>query len=507
MGEPFIHISQVAAPLPDALILHTRLLAIPYTAVRDQSGGSTGNTRRMRVFASANRSQLLIISACVALTAIVSWHFVKDQTLLYDFFAFYCGGSVYASGADPYTVEPLRSCENALLRTPQAILVVPAPLPEYDLAAFSLIARIPFPIARILWEILLALAFGVSVFYLVRLTRLDTPLVFATLFFSEAIPSLFLGQLVPIAAAALIVAMYCASRKRFACAALFTASTLIEPHLGLGACASLFLWVPRARLALLACLGAPFIASFVGHLPLSISYLRDILPIHILSEANREDQLSLTHLFILLGAALHAAVALGQASYILLLGISIACARALARRTGEPAFLIGIPPAFAVIGGPFVHIHHVAVAIPAALLLFTRIPRAQRIIGPAIMLLAIPWDAYLLLFHLMPIVMIFTMALAARLLRVSLLRQACTALLVACVISAAVAAYVRPATANMKFAYASPNAPAELIWQEHVRIQHSSNEILFLLLALPTWTGLLTTALYTISAAKDETLP
>lgn len=411
---------------------------------------------------------------------------------------------MYASGADPYTIEPLRSCQNALLRTPHASLVVPTPLPAYDLAAFSLIAKLPFPIARVLWESLLAIAFGASVFFLARLTRLDTPIVFATLFFSEAITSLFLGQLIPIAIAALAVAMYCASRRHFACAAFFTTSSLIEPHLGLGACISLFLCAPRARPGLVACLSALFIISFMEHASFNIYYVRDILPIHLLSEATREDQLSLTHLLTLLGTKPQTAVALGQTSYLLLLGMSIACARIIAERTEEPAFLIAIPPAFAVTGGPFVHIHHIAVAIPAALLLFARIPRAQRIIGPALMLLAFPWDAYLLLFSLIPIVVIFAMPLSARFLRASLLGQTCTASVLVCVMCVAVAAYSRPMSAMLQPAYISANAPAELIWSRHVQTQNTGNEILFFLLALPTWTGLLIPVVYCIGAATDK---
>jgi hypothetical protein len=456
----------------------------------------------MRVIASAPRCQLLIFSACVALTAITSWNFVKNPRFLFDFFAFYCGGSVYASGADPYTVEPLRSCQH-VLRLSQDTFVLPAPLPGYDLAFFSLIAKLPFPIARVLWETLLAFAFGASVLLLVRLTNLDMPIVFATLFFSEAVPSLFLGQLIPLAAAALAAAMYCLSRERYAYAALFTTLSLIEPHLGLGACVSLFLCAPRARSALLACLGVLGIISFPGR-ALAVSYIHDILPVHILSETAHEEQLSLTHVVTLLGAQPHTALALGQASYILLLGIGVVCARALAIRTGERAFLIAIPPVFAVIGGPFVHIHHVAVAVPAALLLFARIPRTRPLIGLALMLLAFPCGAYRLLFPLLPVLMIFAMLLADRLFRASLRGQACIAILAACIISAAVIEYVQPMIPKRQFPFVPVHAPAELIWQQYIHEYLTSNETLFFILALPTWAGLFATAFSAIGTATEK---
>ncbi len=62
-----------------------------------------------------------------------------------DLRAFYAGGQVINQFGDPFTVQPLLQNEQLLAASPsEQNFVAPVPLPPYDLALFSLLARLPF---------------------------------------------------------------------------------------------------------------------------------------------------------------------------------------------------------------------------------------------------------------------------------------------------------------------------------------------------------------------------
>jgi hypothetical protein len=73
----------------------------------------------------------------------------------------------------------------------------------------------------------------------------------------------------------------------------------------------------------------------------------------------------------------------------------VAVARALAKRYADAAFLVLLPPAFAVILGAFVHLAQMAVAVPALGLLVghIRLPVMRRVAYTALVALAIPWGS------------------------------------------------------------------------------------------------------------------
>jgi hypothetical protein len=97
-----------------------------------------------------------------------------------------------------------------------------------------------------------------------------------------------------------------------------------------------------------------------------------------LSEVSNEEQYSLTYLAHLAGLGEHAASLLGTLSYVVMLAAGIVAGRLAAARTGAPALLLLVPPAFAVFGGPFIHVQQLAIAIPAALVLSSgRLPGAR----------------------------------------------------------------------------------------------------------------------------------
>ena len=417
-----------------------------------------------------------------------------NRAFLTDFRAFYCAGWVRLSGNDPYRVEPLRRCEARALgigQPPARGVVVPAPLPGFDLALFSLFARLPFATAAVLWEVLAVVAIGFSVVALGRLTGLEPEVPLAALLLSEGVASLFFGQLVPLSLAALIAAMLFASRDRPALAALCTTLAFVEPHIGIGAWLSLLFFAPRSRGALLvgaALLGGISVACNGVHGELE--YVRAVVPAHVLSEIHNDDQYSFTYLASLLGAGDRAAAFLGSLSYVALLALGLVCARILAQHTREPALLIALPTALLLVGGPFVHVHQIAAALPAALLLYVRLPQSRFAFGAAAFLLAIPWIHIFLLLQFWLVLIGVVFVLSARLLGSDLLKQLCLAAVIFGSLVLANVLFTAPAVPPPGGG-AAGNALAETVWRSYIDARHTSNRALFFALKLPTWLGLL----------------
>lgn len=69
----------------------------------------------------------------------------------------------------------------------------------------------------------------------------------------------------------------------------------------------------------------------------------------------------------------------------------IALARIASLKFEQPAFIVLVPAAFAVIGGPFIHLTQIAAVIPAVLLLYSVCRRYRQILLSALVLLALPW--------------------------------------------------------------------------------------------------------------------
>ena len=91
-----------------------------------------------------------------------------------DFRAFYCGGAALARGANPYRVEPLRSCERETLAQSGLHMderhVLPAPFPPYALLAFAAFSVLPFRTATEIWLALDLLALAACVACVARLS-------------------------------------------------------------------------------------------------------------------------------------------------------------------------------------------------------------------------------------------------------------------------------------------------------------------------------------------------
>ncbi len=315
---------------------------------------------------------------------------------LYDFQDFYCAGEAVGLHADPYRYEPLHSCEHrvnqsdAYRRDPNRI--VPAPIPPYDLPAFELAARIGFPAARSIDAIAIVLGLAVAIG---GLAAIGIPLELALL--ALVLPAGYLlldaGQIVPFALVALVFCGVALAQGRDALAGALAALTLIEPHLGLPVWISVILLVPRSRAAavvtgvLMALAGVLVVGP-----PGAIEYLRRVLPAQAAAEAGYAYQYSLTYLLVTAGLPRGAALAAGQLSYAALLAVGIWLGSRLATVLQRRELVAYLPAACSVVGGAYVHMVDLAIAVPAALVLATYSRAASRTIATlALCLLAVPW--------------------------------------------------------------------------------------------------------------------
>jgi hypothetical protein len=314
----------------------------------------------------------------------------------YDFQAFYCAGASLRLHADPYRTEPLEACEHRQTDGTYAALppgvVVPAPVPPYDLAVFAMFSLVPFAPAKSLWGALLAIATLCALAGTVKVTRAPAGVVFIAFTASLILCSFAFGQLFAIYAAACAGAALFAQRGAWTLAGLAAAATMIEPHLGLPVCACVAithrkaLWSVVGSFAVLAAL-----SLLVSGLPQTLEYVTTVLPLHALSELTSDAQLSLTAVLHAFGAPDTIALRLGTISYVAAAAAGVQLGRILAVRLRDDAFVVFTPAAFVLIGGTYIHATEMFAAIPLTLLLLMRVPRYRVPLCVALVLLSVPW--------------------------------------------------------------------------------------------------------------------
>jgi hypothetical protein len=423
-----------------------------------------------------------------------------------DFHAFYCAGAAVADRADPYRTEPLRTCENAsrgFAPGHGVQFAIPAPLPGYALAPFVLLSRFPYLVAASLWTAILLASLALTVAALRFLCDLRVETILAALLLQGAY-AIYLGQIVPIVCAATVLAAFFLTRGRDRAAALAAAVAMLEPHLGLPVCLALFIARPGSRAVLLAC-GATFlIASFALLGPdMNIEYVRDVLPAHALSELSNQDQYSLSYVSYLAGLGARTASGLGTFSYVAMLAAGILAGRAAAARTGLTALLVLVPPAFAVFGGPFVHVQQLAIAIPAALFLACTRLQSARFGAVAVMLLCAPWPSVGFLISNLALVAVTVFVLATGLLNVTAIRGvlASAAALVSLIALHGMLNGI-PAPPIGPLDPAQGAALAENGWRRYVEASLHSDIVTHMVAKLPGWIGLTLIALACIAPIR-----
>jgi len=289
-------------------------------------------------------------------------NFATDEA----FVAFRCGGEAVLERANPYLVEPIRSCEARAHVIPPGV-VEPAPLPPVTLGFFGLFAALPYRAAALLWAVVLLASYAIAALGLVRLAPRVPPLaVWLALAPSLVFLSGYYGETPPLVAAVLVLAGLALRADRpIAAACAVTVATAFEPHVGGAAWLALGIGVPRVRLPLALGLAIAAGLSVLAVGPgTAASYLTAVLPAHAVSELPANDQYSLTSLLFAIGWPARAALTAGLASYLLMLGLGCAFAPGIARRANAPELVVFLPAAAVLLGGTFVHDLQMSLALP-----------------------------------------------------------------------------------------------------------------------------------------------
>jgi hypothetical protein len=314
-----------------------------------------------------------------------------------DFGAFYCAGKVVLHRQDPYRVEPLLSCERALSRSahrgnqPDSDGVDPAPFPGYEFAAFAAMALLPVRLAVAFFGVLLLAATLVTAYCLSRMSALPFIPALAVAFMGTTFSASGLGQLAPIAIAALAAAALLLRMGRVPAATVAASVALLQPQFGIPVMIAAFVFLPRARLVVLyiTVLLALCSVAAVG-VRGTVEYL-SVLPIHARAELNNPHQYSLTWVVHAIGGSASIALAAGTISYVIAVTASwllLYFARDAAIRSGA-IFLL--PAAFAMFGGTFVHHYQISVALLSAIVLLQ--PATIALAPLAAALLTVPFES------------------------------------------------------------------------------------------------------------------
>jgi hypothetical protein len=458
---------------------------------------------------------LALVALAVALGAL----FLLDPAarpsgFLRDFNAFYCAGSAVDAGADPYLAEPLGSCERLPqpppLATGRAGLAVPAPLPPYTLLPFALLARLPYPVAAALWCIALLAAVAIAVAAMRRATGLPLIALIAAFALGDGYASISLGQLAPLAVAGLALATMFAQERRDAAAGWAAAFAMLEPHVGLPACVALFVWKSGSRLPLaLSAFVLTGASLWLVGPATALEYGRNVVPAHALSELANEKQFSLSYLAHRLGAGDELALRLGTLSYLAALALGCTIAAPLAQRLRSPGMIAALPPALALVGGPFLHIAQMPAALPCALLLHARVPALRRALAAILILLAIPWVQFTTLGTAFGLLAAVAAAVLGRTL--GGMRAVGIGVLTLVVIGfvASLLGLVQapvPDPDSLLAANYDPHALAETSWGLYVRTVAHANLLAFDLARVPTLASLLALAWFAIRLAARPSI-
>ncbi len=444
--------------------------------------------------------------AMVALYAVAFslWQFAhfSSGTLLSDFRAFYCAARLQSQGIDPYRQEPLYRCEAApaggLFWRATGNVTDPAPLPPYAIAAFIPLQRLPFSLAALVWTGILTCAWAVVAIALRRITGYSWTVILACLFFG-AMMSVSLGQIAPLAIAAICLAALLLSAQQCSWAGAAVATAMIEPHVALPACIAVFVSVPRSRLPMIGVGFALLAISLMFGLGRNIEYVRDVLPAHALSDVADVGQFSFTVLAHAMGFSDRLASRAGAIWYALVSLAGILTAVTLAKRSKSLSFVAVLPMAFAVFGGTYVHWQQVVAAIPAALLLLRDEREPSWWLAASITALAIPWIYVVGWGFLIPGAVAISGVLAWRLLKPSLLTEAVIVLGVFCALLLCNHGLAHQAAQPAFSAIVTPNQWADLSWGAYVRARIPIGHGIFFWLHFPTWAGLAVVVIFASS--------
>jgi hypothetical protein len=133
------------------------------------------------------------------------------------------------------------------------------------------------------------------------------------------------------------------------------------------------------------------ISLFAGGIALNAEYVFRAIPLQALAEVAHDQQIGLTALLHGLGASNSLALALGSISYVIMVLVGLLAGKIAADRFCSNAFLLAVPAAAAVLGGPYVRPTDVIAVIPLAVLLASQTNANRILLAVAISCLIAPW--------------------------------------------------------------------------------------------------------------------
>lgn len=311
-----------------------------------------------------------------------------------DFGIFYCAGQAVSAHADPYRVEPLRTCERSVWETGYLEgYAEPAASPGYVLPMFTLLSRLPFATAKLLWLLLLCAAFGSAVVLLTKLSGLRPLAVFALCIVPVGLLNVRPGQIggILLACVAATAFLLRTGRERWAVVPALLA--MIEPHVGLPVVVSLAVFAPRARWLLgIGIAGLAALHFAVLGISTGIEYARDLLPAMAHAELLAADQYGMSWLLHQGGLPSSLALPIATVLYIVAIALGLAAAARAWKRTGDAALCVAIPVSVALLATPFLHDIEFCVALVAPLAALGATGGGVRWLWLAA-IVAVPWYA------------------------------------------------------------------------------------------------------------------
>ncbi|HEX3458032.1 MAG TPA: glycosyltransferase family 87 protein [Candidatus Baltobacteraceae bacterium] len=464
---------------------------------------------------NAGKNQILLAAFLLLLGAAALRDFARlgdalPWRAMDDFPDFFCAGDALDRKASPYTYEPLHACEHRVntgttfrdrVFAVNAGLAVPAPQPAYDFLPFMALARLPFPIARVIDATAILVAVMLCAAALAGL-GVPVPLAIAALLLSTAYAGLNTGQIVPFSLAALALCGLALSRGRDSLAGVFAVATAIEPTVGLPVVLATLAFVPRARVAL-----GITAAAFAGVALLLlggnglVAYFAGVLPAHAASELSFPFQYSLTYLATYAGLGSAAARAAGALSYVLFLAVGLWLAPRTRRAFARRELLVFIPALCAVTGGSFLHQEELSFALPAlAVLAVATRGAARAVLAAALCALSVPWIAVWGMKQLF-LASLFVCAVILAALRI----QRWAAMGIFCAAAVTIYAFeLHPPhlpTPTAIIRQYPPGEFAEVAWRDYTAAR-ASDDPLWVLIKVPAWAALLATLTVAVRRAK-----
>jgi hypothetical protein len=353
------------------------------------------------------RTPLAILIA-VAAFAGSSANVAHGRFAMGDFKAFYCSGAALLHGEDPYATNPMAQCESITAPSPLFVTknneVLPAPLPGYAVAAFVPLALLPFPVASLIWLALLCAALGGAISLLSKIGVARPDVLVVSLAIVTVAICFPVGELPPVALFGVALAAWAATERRPWLLGLGIALTFFEPQIGLASLvASIALGRRYAVPAGAAAVALGIVSVTAVGVTGNLEYFRVVLPAHLISELPSVLQYSLSWILYRLGVAPGPALLIGRISWIAMLGVTYWFARSRFAKTAPHAVFLAAP-AFAVVGGPFLHLDHIALAIPAALWLSSVVQGSRWLRIGAVVALSLPVLYVFSITRLLPLV-------------------------------------------------------------------------------------------------------